>query len=91
MTSSLERARAAYDRQAWAEACNSFAAAGDDRPLAADDHERFAVAAFLIGADDSCEHEWEAAHRTAVELGDAAGAARCATRETSSRCRTSPS
>jgi len=51
MTSSLERARAAYDRQAWAEACNAFAAAADEAPLAADDHERFAVAAYLIGAD----------------------------------------
>jgi DNA-binding NarL/FixJ family response regulator len=78
MTSSLERARAAYDRQAWAEACKAFAAAANETPLAADDHERFAVTAYLVGADESCEHQWEAAHRTAVELGDAAGAARCA-------------
>ena len=78
MTSSLERARAAHDRQAWAEACNGFAAAADEAPLAADDHQRFAVAAFLIGADEPCEHEWEAAHRAAVDAGDAGGAARCA-------------
>ena len=77
MTSSLERARAAYDRQAWTEACNAFAAAADEMPLAADDHERFAVAAYLIGADDSCEHQWEAAYRTAVEAGDAVRGARC--------------
>jgi hypothetical protein len=43
MTSSLERARAAYDRYAWAEACNAFAAAADEVALAADDYERFAV------------------------------------------------
>ncbi len=79
MTSSLEGARAAYGRQAWAQACNAFAAAAaDEAPLAADDHERFAVAAYLIGADEPCEHQWEAAHRAAVDAGDAAGAARYA-------------
>ena len=75
MTSSLERAHAAFARQAWREACDGFAAA-DGAPLRADDHERYAVAAYLIGADDLCEHEWEAAHRAAVDAGDTAGAAR---------------
>lgn len=78
MTSSLERARAAYDRQAWAEACNEFAAHADEAPLAADDHERYAVAAYLTGADEPCAQQWEAAHRAALAAGDTAGAARCA-------------
>ena len=78
MTSKLQRARAAYDRQAWADACDAFAAAADEAPLVADDHQRFAVAAYLIGADEPCEQQWEAAHRAAADAGDAAGAARCA-------------
>ena len=78
MTSKLERARAAYDRQAWAEACNAFSAAADEATLAGDDHQRYAVAAYLIGADEPCEHQWEAAHRAALDADDAAGAARCA-------------
>src|SRR5687768_334917 len=80
MGSSLERARAAYDRQAWAEACSAFntAAAEADGPFTAEDHQRFAVAAYLTGADDACDHEWEAAHRSALDAGDVAGAARCA-------------
>jgi DNA-binding CsgD family transcriptional regulator len=78
MTSELARAHAAYDRQAWADACQAFAAAADAAPLAADDHQRFAVAAYLVGADESCEQHWEAAHRAAIEAGDIASAARCA-------------
>ena len=78
MTSSLERARAAYARQEWREACDAFAAAADEVPVGADDYERFAVAAYLTGGDAPCEHAWEAAHRAAVEAGDPGGAARCA-------------
>ena len=77
-SSSLERARTAYARQAWVEACDAFAAAADAAPLHADDHERLAVAAYLVGADEPCEQAWEAAHRAAVQSGDPAGAARCA-------------
>jgi DNA-binding CsgD family transcriptional regulator len=78
MTSDLARARAAYDRQAWADACDAFAAAVDAAPFVADDHQRFAIAAYLVGADQTCEQQWEAAHRAARQAGDPPGAARCA-------------
>ena len=76
MTSSVERARAAVARRAWAEACDEFAAAAGT--LEAGDHEPYAVAAYLIGADEQCEQAWEAAHRVALEAGHDADAARCA-------------
>jgi hypothetical protein len=40
--------------------------------------ERLAVAAYLAGEDDVCAHAWEEAHRSALEAGDGARAARCA-------------
>lgn len=78
MSPELARARAAYDRQAWAGACDAFAEAADAAPLVADDHQRFATAAYLVGADQTCEQQWEAAHRAARDAGDPAGASRCA-------------
>jgi ATP/maltotriose-dependent transcriptional regulator MalT len=78
MNSSRERARAAFGRQAWGEAFDAFAAADREGPLGAEDHERLAIAAYLIGADEPCEMAWEAAHRAAREAGDTAGAAQCA-------------
>ena len=47
-------------------------------PLAGEDLERLAVAAYLVGEDDVCAHAWEDAHRSALEAGDGARAARCA-------------
>jgi class 3 adenylate cyclase len=78
MTSLLEGAREAFTRQAWREACDAFAAAAEKGPLRVEDHERFAVAAYLVGADEPCERQWEAAQRAAVEAGDTAGGARFA-------------
>lgn len=78
MTSSLEAARAAFARSDWSDAHAAFAAAADEAPLGADDHERRAIAAYLLGADDVCAHALEAAHRAAVDAGDPATAAHCA-------------
>jgi DNA-binding NarL/FixJ family response regulator len=78
MTTALGRARAAFDRGAWAEACAAFAEANRDAPLGPGDHERHAVASYLTGADDDCERAFAAAHRTALDAGDPADAARCA-------------
>lgn len=75
MTASLERARAAFARQAWSEAFSAFSAAPER--LTADDHERLAISAFLVGKDDTSAAAWEAAHRAALEAGDPANAARC--------------
>ncbi len=68
-------ARAAFARHAWSEAFAGFAAA-DEEPLDAADHERMAISAYLIGADDACVSAWESAHRATLAAGDAAGAAR---------------
>ena len=78
MTPSLDQARAAFARQAWADAFVAFSAIAEHASLDAADHERLAVCAYLVGEDEMCAHEWEAAHRTALEADDAAGSARCA-------------
>lgn len=78
MTSSVERARAAFARQAWADGFSAFTAAAERSSLDAADYERLAVCAYLIGEDDECAAAWEAAHRAAREAGDMAGSARCA-------------
>lgn len=74
----LDGAREAFAREAWREACDAFAAAAEEGRLRVDDHERFSVAAYLVGADEACERQWEAAQRAAVEAGDTAGGARFA-------------
>ena len=76
MTEAVERAREAFARRAWSEACEAYAAAAGAGELEGDDHERHAVAAYLVGDDVRCEQAWEAAHRGALDAGDVAGAAR---------------
>jgi DNA-binding CsgD family transcriptional regulator len=78
MTATVERARDAFARQAWAEASTAFEAAAEETPLTPADNECRAVAAYLVGADDASGVAWEAAHRTASAAGDAAEAARFA-------------
>ena len=77
MTSSVERARAAFERRAWGAAFAAFAAA-KRTSLDAADYERLAVCAYLVGEDDECAKAWEAAHRVALEANDPAESARCA-------------
>ena len=76
MASSLDDARAAFARQAWAEAFAAFSAIPDHGSLDAVDHERLAVCAYLVGDDDTSTRAWEAAHRVALEAGEPAEAAR---------------
>ncbi len=78
MASALESARVAFARRAWGEAFAAFTEAASDKALAAKDHERRAISAYLIGADDYCAAAWEAAQRTALDAGDHAEAARYA-------------
>ena len=81
MTSSVEAAHEAYAREDWAAAFAGFSAAiaeGGPAALDAAGHERRAVAAYLVGADDDSTAAWEAAHRGAQAHGDPATAARCA-------------
>jgi ATP/maltotriose-dependent transcriptional regulator MalT len=78
MASSIEQARAAFARQAWRESFAAFRAAAERASLDASDHERLAVCAYLVGADEDCAAAWEAAHRANLEEGSQAEAARCA-------------
>lgn len=78
MTSSLDRARDAFSRQAWAEAFAALSAAAQAETMDASDYERLAVSAYLVGRDDECVDGWQAAHMAALDAGDPATAARCA-------------
>jgi len=78
MRSVVDAARGAFARGAWREACDAFSAAAGAGSLPAEDFERLAVAAYLVGEDAACTHAWECAHRSALETGDRATAARCA-------------
>lgn len=71
----VERARDAFARLEWGDAYALLAAV---HPLEADDLERLAVAAHLVGRDAESTEAWERAHRERARLGDPDRAARCA-------------
>ena len=73
-----ERGRAAYARRAWIEAHDALALADADDPLAADDLERLATAAYMLGRDDAYAQAMERAHQRRLDEDDVPGAARCA-------------
>lgn len=72
------RARRAYDRGAWAEACDAYAAADGPASLPADDLRRLAESAYLAGRDEVAEDAWTRAHRAFLEQGEIGAAVRCA-------------
>jgi DNA-binding NarL/FixJ family response regulator len=73
-----ERGRAAYARGAWIEAFESLSSADRVRPLAAEDLELLARAAYMLGRDDDYIGGLERAHRAHLEAQEVARAARCA-------------
>jgi DNA-binding CsgD family transcriptional regulator len=74
----LDRARAAFGRRAWAEAHAQLTAADRQETLAAEDLERLATVAYLVGRDEDAVETWERAYRESANRADHAGAARCA-------------
>jgi DNA-binding NarL/FixJ family response regulator len=76
----LERGRASFGRLAWADAYEALTAADRETPLAPDDLEQLAAAAYLAGHDDDSAAAWERAHHELLRRGDTPGAARCAFR-----------
>ena len=58
-----EQARGAFERRSWSEAFAELATARDAGELGAEDLERLAVAAYMVGQDDACETAWMDAHR----------------------------
>jgi DNA-binding CsgD family transcriptional regulator/tetratricopeptide (TPR) repeat protein len=74
----LSRAREAYARGAWTDACARFAAADGDQPLDPEDRQRFATALSLTGHEVESADTWAGAHREFLRRGDVERAARCA-------------
>jgi DNA-binding CsgD family transcriptional regulator/tetratricopeptide (TPR) repeat protein len=77
MLDHLHKAREAYERRAWRDAHKAFLCADEAAPLGADDLERLATAAYLIGRDLEFDGLIERLHRVHAEAIDPEGAARC--------------
>jgi len=73
----LEAARAAYAGRNWADAYDLFAAADAIAPVEADDLERLATAAYLVGRDERSLSAFERAYQSNIDTRPAR-AARCA-------------
>jgi hypothetical protein len=73
----LTAGREAYERRAWGDAYHRLAGAG---ALGAEDLDRLAVAAYLIGRLDACAAAWEQAYRAWLRNNQPARAARCGAR-----------
>ncbi|HTQ88753.1 MAG TPA: hypothetical protein VMK84_04595, partial [Streptosporangiaceae bacterium] len=74
----LALGREFFERQAWADAYAQLAAADREEPLALEDLERLAAAAYLAGRDSACVSAWTRAHRESLRAGDVPRAVRCA-------------
>jgi DNA-binding CsgD family transcriptional regulator/tetratricopeptide (TPR) repeat protein len=73
----LDRARTHYEQHAWAEAYGALSRADQEAPLGAEDLERLAMAAYLIGRDDEYLGTLERAHNAHMDDGQCARAVRC--------------
>src|SRR6266540_5413978 len=74
----MDRGRESFGRRAWADAFDKLSAADRETPLAPEDLERFATAAYLVGRDADSDDIWARAHHDWLRLGGAERAARCA-------------
>jgi DNA-binding CsgD family transcriptional regulator len=73
----LEHGRDCYKRRAWADAYHALQSADRTAPLAVDDLDRMATAAYLIGRDLEFQLIVERLYGVHVESGDRTRAARC--------------
>jgi DNA-binding CsgD family transcriptional regulator len=73
-----ERTRGSFERRTWGDAFAELTAAQREGRLGAEDLERLAVAAYMVGSDDACQEAWMAAHHEWLGRGDAERAAQCA-------------
>lgn len=76
----LDRARACFTAGSWRESRDLLLAADAAAPLALDDLERLALAAYLSGGNAAATEAWTRAMRGAAEQGDPRRAARQAVR-----------
>jgi DNA-binding NarL/FixJ family response regulator len=75
---SLDRGRASFARQAWADAFEHLTVADRRAPLEPPDLELLATAAYLLGRDEDCVEAWARAHHDALAANDVVRAARYA-------------
>ena len=75
--SALERGRKAFRDEAWLEAFESLMEADDHGSLGADDLERMARAAYMLGRDDDYVGALERAHQVHLDDGALPRAVRC--------------
>jgi len=73
-----DRGREAFARQAWTDAWARLSAADRESPLAPEDLQRLATAAYLIGKDAESADIWARAHHDFLSRRDVEPAARCA-------------
>ncbi len=78
MAEGIDRARDAFDRQAWGRADAELSAAARDEPLEVDGLERPACAAYLVGRSDESSDAWAQASQECARIGEVARAARSA-------------
>jgi hypothetical protein len=71
------RVREACLQRAWQDAYQHLSAADREEPLAAEDLDRLATAAYLIGRLDAADAAWERTHHAFLVRGDTAPAVRC--------------
>jgi DNA-binding CsgD family transcriptional regulator len=74
----LEHGRQAYERRLWPDTYDAFSRAEEEAPLAADDLELLATAAYMLGRDDEWMSGLERAHHLYLGAGDTRAAVRCA-------------
>ena len=71
----LDRGRASLERRAWADAFDKLSAADRETPLAPEDLELLAKAAYLVGRDADRDEVLARAHGEWLRLGGAERAA----------------
>jgi ATP/maltotriose-dependent transcriptional regulator MalT len=74
----LDRGRESFGRRAWGDAFAQLSAADRESPLEAEDLERLATAAYLIGRDDDGDDAGTRAHHEFLRRGSVERAVRCA-------------
>jgi DNA-binding NarL/FixJ family response regulator len=78
VTPELEQGRAYYDRRAWSQAYDAFVSADRAARLGAEDLERLATSAYLIGRDDDYLAALERGHHANLDAGQTLRSVRCA-------------
>jgi DNA-binding CsgD family transcriptional regulator len=78
VTTEVERARECYAQRAWSAAFGAFTAAGKELELEAEDLERLAMSAYLIGRDEEYLSALDRAHQAHLQAGATLRSVRCA-------------